>query len=95
MQDKILTRVRIQHPTYDPQSLQRSVTQIALLLQDREWYDAIISSAKSSETVAAQSSGGGSLPTGGTTGQVLTKLSNADGDAAWEDIVLDGGGASP
>ena len=29
-------------------------------------------------------SGGGSLPTGGTIGQVLTKKSNADGDADWE-----------
>lgn len=29
--------------------------------------------------------GGGSLPTGGTTGQVLTKNSNADGDAGWVD----------
>lgn len=28
--------------------------------------------------------GGGSLPAGGTTGQVLTKASNADGDADWE-----------
>lgn len=27
---------------------------------------------------------GGSLPAGGTTGQVLTKASNADGDADWE-----------
>jgi len=30
-------------------------------------------------------SGGGSLPTGGTTGQVLTKKSSTDGDADWED----------
>jgi hypothetical protein len=28
--------------------------------------------------------GGGSLPTGGTTGQVLTKQSSTDGDADWE-----------
>lgn len=28
--------------------------------------------------------GGSSLPTGGTTGQVLTKQSSADGDADWE-----------
>lgn len=32
------------------------------------------------------SSSGGSLPSGGTTGQVLTKNSNADGDAGWKDI---------
>jgi hypothetical protein len=28
--------------------------------------------------------GGGSLPVGGTTGQVLTKASAADGDADWQ-----------
>lgn len=33
------------------------------------------------------SSSGGSLPSGGTTGQVLTKNSNADGDAGWKDAV--------
>lgn len=32
----------------------------------------------------------GGLPTGGTTGQVLTKESDADGDAGWED-----GGSQP
>jgi hypothetical protein len=32
------------------------------------------------------SSSGGSLPSGGTTGQVLTKNSDADGDAGWTDI---------
>ncbi len=40
--------------------------------------------------VANQS--GGALPAGGTTGQVLTKLSNADGDADWEAA---GGGVAP
>jgi hypothetical protein len=34
---------------------------------------------------------GGLLPVGGTTGQVLTKASNADGDADWET----GGGYTP
>jgi len=34
---------------------------------------------------------GGSLPSGGLTGQVLTKLSNTDGDADWENTHLDGG----
>lgn len=33
------------------------------------------------------------LPAGGTFGQVLTKQSAIDGDADWEDIILDGGGA--
>lgn len=33
--------------------------------------------------------GGGTLPAGGTTGQVLTKKSDADGDAEWKDA---GGG---
>lgn len=32
------------------------------------------------------SSSGGSLPSGGTSGQVLTKNSDADGDAGWKDI---------
>jgi hypothetical protein len=32
------------------------------------------------------SGGGGSLPPGGTTGQVLRKQSNADGDADWETV---------
>ena len=45
-----------------------------------------------------QSGGGGSgVPPGGLTGEVLTKLSNADGDADWEPISGDerrcGGGA--
>lgn len=31
------------------------------------------------------SSSGGSLPSGGTTGQVLTKNSNSDGDAGWKE----------
>lgn len=35
-----------------------------------------------------------SLPDGGTTGQVLKKLSNADGDAGWDDESGGGGGGS-
>lgn len=35
--------------------------------------------------------GGSSLPAGGTTGQVLAKASNTDGDVAWVDVA--GGGA--
>lgn len=42
--------------------------------------------------------GGGSatngIPAGGTTGQVLTKASNTDYDAAWQDIPSSGGGSS-
>ena len=42
--------------------------------------------------------GGGSaangIPPGGTTGQVLTKTSNTDYDAAWQDIPSSGGGSS-
>ena len=34
-------------------------------------------------------SNGGGLPPGGDTGQVLTKMSPADGDADWSDIVID------
>ena len=37
-------------------------------------------------------SGGTSLPTGGTTGQVLAKASNTDGDAHWVDAASGGGG---
>ena len=36
---------------------------------------------------------GGSLPPGGTEGQVLTKQSSTDGDADWEAIIFDGGSA--
>ena len=36
---------------------------------------------------------GGSLPTGGTTGQVLAKASNADGDAIWQNGIPTGGTA--
>jgi hypothetical protein len=39
--------------------------------------------------------GGGSLPSGGATGQVLTKLSAADGDADWQDIPAVNGGNEP
>lgn len=42
--------------------------------------------------------GGGStangIPSGGTTGQVLTKTSNADYDVTWKDIPSSGGGSS-
>lgn len=42
--------------------------------------------------------GGGSavngIPAGGTTGQVLTKASNADYDVTWQDIPSSGGGSS-
>ena len=34
--------------------------------------------------------GGGSLPAGGTAGQVLTKQSSTDGDADWEDAAAGG-----
>lgn len=37
------------------------------------------------QAIADGTIGAGSLPTGGTTGQVLTKQSNADGDADWQD----------
>lgn len=46
----------------------------------------------------ADGTGGGSatngIPAGGTTGQVLTKTSNTDYDAAWQDIPSSGGGSS-
>lgn len=37
--------------------------------------------------------GGGSLPPGGITGQVLTKASATDGDANWQTPALGGGGS--
>lgn len=37
--------------------------------------------------------GGGGLPAGGTTGQVLTKASVLDGDANWQTPSGGGGGA--
>lgn len=43
--------------------------------------------------VATISSGGGSLPNGGTIGQVLTKQSSTDGDADWEDTAASTEGA--
>lgn len=39
--------------------------------------------------------GGGSLPPGGSTGQVLGKLSDTDGDADWIDQTGDGGDGGP
>jgi hypothetical protein len=39
--------------------------------------------------------GGGSLPVGGTTGQVLTKASVVDGDANWQTPSGGGGGFNP
>ena len=39
----------------------------------------------------SETTGGVSLPSGGTTGQSLVKLSNQDGDAGWDDV---SGGAS-
>lgn len=45
----------------------------------------------SGTTLIVLGGGGGSIPTGGTTGQVLAKLSNTDLDAGW---VTPGGGSS-
>ena len=39
-------------------------------------------------TIAASGGGGGSLPTGGTAGQVLTKQSGTDGDADWKTLQI-------
>jgi hypothetical protein len=41
-----------------------------------------------------QQSGGSGVPPGGTDGQVLTKQSDADGDAAWETVAASGGGSA-
>ena len=37
--------------------------------------------------------GGGSLPSGGISGQLLVKQSAISGDALWEDLILSAGGA--
>ena len=37
---------------------------------------------------------GGSLPNGGSVGQLLAKNSSADGDATWHDLILKGGNAN-
>ncbi len=37
--------------------------------------------------------GAGSLPAGGTVGQLLVKQSLSDGDALWEDLIFSAGGA--
>jgi hypothetical protein len=42
-------------------------------------------------TVSSGSPTGGSVPVGGTTGQVLAKKSNADYDTEWDDAGTGGG----
>jgi hypothetical protein len=42
--------------------------------------------AQARANIGVSSSTGGSLPAGGTTGQVLAKQSNADGDADWQSL---------
>ncbi|WP_300727831.1 hypothetical protein [uncultured Rikenella sp.] len=49
----------------------------------------------SSIEVGINGTGGGSLPTGGTTGQVLTKISDADGAADWKDVPVEVGSQGP
>ena len=57
-------------------------------------YDELTPEQKADGTIYfvtdGQGGGGADLPPGGTTGQVLTKKSNADGDAEWKDV--EGGG---
>ncbi len=51
---------------------------------------------KFSERIVSPSSGsGGGVPDGGTTGQHLSKASNADGDVIWETPPAPGGGGIP
>ena len=38
--------------------------------------------------------GGGGVPDGGLTGQLLAKNSPANGDATWHDLILKGGNAN-
>lgn len=45
-------------------------------------------------TLTASGGGGGSLPDGGTTGQLLVKQSAVNGDALWENLILTGGDAN-
>lgn len=55
--------------------------------------DSETSTATSSVETVPLGAGGGSLPAGGTAGQVLTKTSDADGAADWQDAA--GGGELP
>lgn len=66
-----------------------SPTTLEVLAHSQD-YDAGIVAA-SGVRRAFGAGGGGSQPAGGTTGQVLEKLSNADGDVGWGD----GGGYTP
>lgn len=47
------------------------------------------------ETIAIGEGGSGSLPAGGTAGQVLTKVSDADGAADWRDVPVVPGPEGP
>ncbi|GGN32230.1 discoidin domain-containing protein [Deinococcus daejeonensis] len=53
-----------------------------------------LSDASTIDAGEVGSSGGAGLPSGGTTGQVLTKLSGADGDVGWQTPAVGGTGGS-
>ncbi len=57
--------------------------------------DSETSTATSSVETVPLGAGGGSLPAGGTAGQVLTKVSDADGAADWQDVPVVPGPQGP
>jgi hypothetical protein len=61
------------------------------------WYDTGASTLKvwNGASWASISGGGGSLPPGGSTGEVLTKQSGADGDADWQVVAGTGDVVGP
>lgn len=59
---------------------------------DTVTWDGVANDWKNNGPLGA-SGGGSGVPPHGTTGQVLTKLSDLDGDAGWKDIALKGEGA--
>lgn len=55
-------------------------------LETETWWRYNSETGEYEDTGASYGGGGGSLPSGGTAGQVLTKRSGTAGDAAWEDL---------
>jgi hypothetical protein len=91
---RVSDKVKIQHPSPELESIVRSIVQIKEILENETLYDEVVRKVfAGSPGMQTLQTSSGSLPDGGTTGQVLAKQSNADGDADWEDIVFDGGGA--
>lgn len=59
---------------------------------DKTDLDDLVTSTEMQDAIVQAQIGGTALPTGGTTGQVLAKVSEADGDVEWKDV--QGGGST-